>query len=59
MAQIITEDQFEEMVLKADKPVLVDFYADWCGPCAAMAPVIDELAQDVADTAYVYKMNVD
>lgn len=59
MAQIITEEQFEEMVLKADKPVLVDFYADWCGPCAAMAPVIDELAQDVADTAYVYKMNVD
>ena len=59
MAQIITEEQFEEMVLKADKPVLVDFYADWCGPCAAMAPVIDELAQDVADTAYDYKMNVD
>ena len=55
----LNEANFETEVLGSDKPVLVDFYADWCGPCAAMAPVIDELVQDVADTAYVYKMNVD
>ena len=55
----VNVSNFAQEVTKSDKPVLLDIYADWCGPCAAMAPVIDELAQDVADTAYVYKMNVD
>lgn len=55
----IDQEQFEEKVLKADKPVLVDFYADWCGPCKAAAPVLDELA-DEADGKYeVIKVNVD
>ena len=55
----INQDKFEEKVLKADKPVLVDFYADWCGPCKAAAPVLDELA-DEADGKYeVIKVNVD
>ena len=42
----IEENQFEELVLNADKPVLVDFYADWCGPCKILSPTIEELAQD-------------
>lgn len=55
----IDADQFEEKVLKADKPVLVDFYADWCGPCKMAAPVLDELA-DSADGKYeIIKINVD
>ncbi|MBR2785283.1 MAG: thioredoxin [Clostridia bacterium] len=57
----ITEDQFEELVLNADKPVLVDFYADWCGPCKVLSPTIEELAQDkkYSDKYYFYKVNVD
>ena len=57
----IEEDQFEEFVLNADKPVLVDFYADWCGPCKILSPTIEELAQDkkYSDKYYFYKVNVD
>jgi thioredoxin 1 len=57
----IEEDQFEEFVLNADKPVLVDFYADWCGPCRVLSPTIEELAQDkkYSDKYYFYKVNVD
>ena len=57
----IEEDQFEELVLNADKPVLVDFYADWCGPCKVLSPTIEELAQDkkYSDKYYFYKVNVD
>ena len=57
----IEEDQFEELVLNADKPVLVDFYADWCGPCRVLSPTIEELAQDknYKDKYYFYKVNVD
>ncbi len=50
---------FEEEVLKADKPVIVDFYADWCGPCQMMSPVIDEIAEEKADSIKVGKVNVD
>ena len=46
MALEFTDEKFEEEVLKADKPVLVDFWAPWCGPCQMMGPVIDELADE-------------
>ena len=44
MPQMINQNEFEEKVLQADKPVLVDFYADWCGPCKMMIPVLDQLS---------------
>lgn len=60
MAGLITTDaDFERKVLQADKPVLVDFYADWCGPCKFLAPVIGELADELGDKADVYKVDVD
>jgi thioredoxin 1 len=59
MAEIIRQDVFEEKVLEADKPVLVDFYADWCGPCKMMIPVLDELSAEKADELTIYKINVD
>ena len=52
------EENFEEEVLKANETVLVDFYADWCGPCKAMSPIIDEIAEETP-TAKVGKVNVD
>ncbi len=55
----VTDANFEQEVLKSDKPVLVDFWAPWCGPCKAIAPVIDELANEYAGRLKVVKMNVD
>lgn len=54
-----SDDNFQEKVLGADKPVLVDFYADWCGPCKMAAPIIDELAEEYEGKAVVGKLNVD
>lgn len=54
----LTTQNFEQEVLKADKPVLVDFYADWCGPCQMMGPVVEEIAGEVSD-AKVCKINID
>ena len=53
------EENFEEEVLKSDKPVLVDFYADWCGPCKIMSPVIDQIAEELGDKVKVGKVNTD
>ena len=59
MALLFTDQNFETEVLKSDKPVLVDFWAPWCGPCQAMGPIIDELAKIFESKAKVGKMNVD
>ena len=55
----VTDDSFEEEVLKSDKPVLVDFWAAWCGPCKMIAPVLDELAESYAGKIKIAKLDVD
>jgi thioredoxin 1 len=57
--QIGSAAEFEQRVLKADKPVLVDFYAAWCGPCRNLAPTIEKIARQYEGRALVYKVNVD
>jgi len=55
----VTDDTFEDEVLKADQPVLVDYWADWCGPCKMIAPILDEIAEEYADRLKVAKLNID
>ncbi len=59
MALEITDASFDEVVLKSNQPVLVDFWAEWCGPCRIVGPIIDELSQDFAGKAVVGKVDVD
>ncbi|MDO6739103.1 thioredoxin [Wenyingzhuangia sp. 2_MG-2023] len=59
MALEITDATFEEVVLKSDKPVLVDFWAAWCGPCRMVAPIIDELTEEYEGKAVIGKVDVD
>ena len=53
------DDNFDQEVLHSEQPVLVDFYADWCGPCRVLGPVVEELAAEYGDRAKVGKLNVD
>lgn len=55
----LTKSNFEEEVLKSDKPVLVDFWATWCGPCRMLSPIIEEIANEYGDEFKVGKVNVD
>lgn len=55
----ITDENFEELVLKSDKPVLLDFWAAWCGPCLTIGPLVEELAIEYQGQAMVGKVNVD
>ena len=56
---VATDDNFEGEVLKSDKPVLIDFWAPWCGPCKAIGPVVEELAEKFKDSVKIMKLNVD
>ncbi len=59
MAEQITDNDFKSIISDSDSPVLVDFWAPWCGPCRAMGPILDELSREYAGKVRICKMNVD
>lgn len=59
MAKVFTDDNFENDVLKSDKPVLVDFWAAWCTPCLMLGPIIEQISEEMGDKIVVGKLNVD
>ncbi len=58
-SQPVTTSTFDEVVLKSSKPVLVDFWAEWCGPCRAVAPILDEISNEHGDKITIVKLNTD
>jgi thioredoxin 1 len=55
----VTDATFQAEVLEADKPIMVDFWAEWCGPCRAVSPILDKIAEEHADKLSIVKLNVD
>ena len=59
MAVVVTESNFEEVVLNSEKPVIVDFWAEWCGPCRLIGPIIEEIGEELKDKVVAAKLDVD